>query len=1185
MSHAGDIYLQRCSQFSLPPKTDVLKLLRADFISKLSLTSEFNSLEALVILDSIQNTPVGSIRINGALKKVISSSKHLSKLSLRNVSLSSQSILELCDGITLSPALDELSLAEITFSDSSFSSFCSSLTSNSSISSLMLSCCSITDRHAELLSSSISNKTTLHSLLLENNDITYIGADHLASAFLHNSSICDLSLAGNPISNRGLTSLSPVLTNFRTIDLRACLIGPHGIASLTQCLSDNSSSLVALALDDNRIGSKGAVAIARVLTSLKHLEELRLNNNKIGDSGAVSLAYAVAMHSSVVRLHLDDNLIGDKGGDTLANVYQSNRKIELISVAGNYISEEGEEMIRQTIANVIDFEGEIDIEQQNDYLPGEDSFMTRELEEWFLVIVMIFSVMCWELLTEVLAILKSLSGVMVESTVNFELIDKIPTMIDLSNQSLTNDDVMFLTEALKHCQTISVIHIHNCNFDSQMSQTLSSFLINNNILKTFSLRNHVLSSDSCFSLGQALSSSTVEEIVLSDGRNIDDKGFGLFLKGLGTHKNNVRLIDFSRLSITSSGLIALGKYVTGSLQLADLCLDGNDFSRSQDLVTFLSMIVKINSSIHTLSLRDCKISSDCVGAIVDLLEKKGNFMKNLNLDDNLFNEDDVSTLLSICEQSFCDNLSISVRIKSKQKSNRFNQSFAGSRTPKKSAKSSKSPIFGKIPDTKVDEELEKVQSQLDALILKKGHLLSMARSQKEEEMQRLSETLLETSLSDAMESKDLLAPPIHEIPQDFLRDFERSSRTFTANIAVIEARISGQRKSIESLRGKSEDCETLVNDLLQKRVDLIEEIKKALTIEEGFAKAEGIQSDQKRNQTRYELSNAIQSLKNDVSDLESHYRSRQQYFTELLVSDISLSSGETLLYHQAYAQLVQNLSKLAELRSFCGLVEDRDKQAFDEWTMSKKRLEEARSLLAVAEKEEIKSYEMFIQARRCTQEALQEERLMRTQMGVDIETLEGTEMEEIAKKVLSEKEINEELIPLAQQNLEFYGKLNSQRDELGLSVSRVYDENSEYFNILENIHNAEKEFETAKEKLSLAREARQDADTLRNQLNSWNIQISKLETSITVAKSDQNRAISRGDLGKFRDCQSIIDDCNRHLEALLSEKSTAEQDLSRLENMAIDAESHVEEVYGAKGSEYFLIFDKMISNEGYAVDE
>ena len=97
----------------------------------------------------------------------------------------------------------------------------------------------------------------------------------------------------------------------------------------TKVLADglNSSILMNLELDFNRISDSGAVALAGCIARCSVVREVSIQCNSIGDSGAIALADALVQCSSLRRLNLQGNALGDEGAVAVAKSVHLNEII------------------------------------------------------------------------------------------------------------------------------------------------------------------------------------------------------------------------------------------------------------------------------------------------------------------------------------------------------------------------------------------------------------------------------------------------------------------------------------------------------------------------------------------------------------------------------------------------------------------------------------------------------------------------------------------------------------------------------------------------------------------------------------------------------------------------------------------------------------------------------------------
>ncbi|KAL0221064.1 hypothetical protein RCL1_000918 [Eukaryota sp. TZLM3-RCL] len=1184
----GDVYLQKCSQFGISPRSDFLKYLRDSKLQKLSLTSEHSLLEVNAVLDALSHTSISNLRLTAVnldqsntnlLGTLLSSSKTLQKLVLRQVSISNSHLNDLFSFFSHSSSLQELSLSQIPLSENLVSSLCTHLSSSPLI-SLSLNNCELTDSCSPPLAA-LLNTLPMYSLILEGNHFTSAAAECFSQAFSHNTTLEEFYICGNPIGNEGVSCLAKFLVKFRTVDLRSCQIGPLGVSSLSQSLVDERSNIVALALDDNRIGSKGALNLARVLTSLKDLEELRLNNNKIGDSGAISLAYAIAMHDSLLRVELNDNLIGDKGSIALANVIQSNSKVELISLAGNYISEDCELELASMIESFsTTSNADFDVANQNDYLTVDDVHITRDLEEWYfsnrddihnnLKISLEKYQQSGGNNSKIVNIISTLGGFSKNLQQKFS--DHIPTMIDISDENLTTIDMVALAECLRFANTISVLKFQSCRVNCQLIKILVPSLLNNSSLKQLIIRDHSILHEGAFILGQAISSSNLSELIVSDSIKFNDTAMEYLIKGLLSHSSQLTSLDFSRLGITSKSLNYLAKFLTTSKTCTDLCLDGNNLHEKFDsshLTTLSDSIIMINSTLESLSLRSCKLSSSSLPMISSMILKSVS-LKKIVLDHNSFDDDDIFELQSVANQK---GVEISLR------GGRSIEKSSGS--PKRVSLLTINPIDDKPTEIKkIEEELSKVSSQLDALCLRKSQLIQALRSQKELYSQSNSERLLNQSLSKIV-SMPVKYPPLNQISEDFKRDFDRSDRSYQSLLNDAQSNLSTVKNDTDKLWTSIKELDDVISDYLQKRSNLIDQMRDVLQDASRLDEAEEIQSEisrletsaikiiEKRNKIRQQFVNQVDIFDKSINDMHRLFDERKSQLSEILEFSPS-SDSNSLFLNQAYAKYIEDLSQLAELRNFCNLVQERDQDSFNAWNEARNKLDSLRNTLTIAEQEESLKYEAFQQARRCAQDALRDEAVLRASLGLDSE---NNDRLELSKKATTANGILNELIPLAEELLQFYTPIAKETQIVESKASEIVTLSSEYIGKKHEILEQNRNYLAAKEKLLIAKEARNEADSLRQQIHQMEIQLSKIDATITTTRDDQKRARLRGDYKLFKETQMSLSALTVDYETLKEEKNGAIEDLLRLDKMGLEAEQSVVELY-SHADEFILAFEK-----------
>ncbi|KAJ8609245.1 hypothetical protein CTAYLR_008062 [Chrysophaeum taylorii] len=147
------------------------------------------------------------------------------------------------------------------------------------------------------------------------------------------SSLVKLSLGRNGLGDEGALLLANTLKQGALPKLQRLFLTRNGIGNEGAELlaaAFKSAPLVAVHLNANHIGDKGAIEIANALKALDvppTLKSLLLTDNRIGDAGAVAIGTALAKPTSaasnLAELGLGKNLITSHGCASLAHALAS----------------------------------------------------------------------------------------------------------------------------------------------------------------------------------------------------------------------------------------------------------------------------------------------------------------------------------------------------------------------------------------------------------------------------------------------------------------------------------------------------------------------------------------------------------------------------------------------------------------------------------------------------------------------------------------------------------------------------------------------------------------------------------------------------------------------------------------------------------------------------------------------
>eukprot|EP01107_Rhizomastix_libera_P014483 TRINITY_DN4681_c0_g1_i2.p1 TRINITY_DN4681_c0_g1~~TRINITY_DN4681_c0_g1_i2.p1 ORF type:complete len:881 (+),score=243.14 TRINITY_DN4681_c0_g1_i2:173-2815(+) len=307
-----------------------------------------------------------------AISKLISTSNVLHSLSLRDVSISSESAELLKEGFLSRSCY----LSVLDLSGNDLESSTPSLISAMSVSpptplvSLSLSGVGMKDDGAEALANFVRFTQTLEKLDVSKNNIgprgSKILAQHLSmnpklplrkldaswnsfsgigfGAFCEfaqgSSLITDFRLSGNQLDDSSpkfssesnpIRSLVSLLDNTKTLqilEISKCKISPDNISVIAPSISHNQT-VTSLDLSGNPIGaeSRGAAAIAHILLHTKQMKYLNLKDTMLEseDGELLATSYKTNTSTSLLKINLDFNNIDYRHLQTIINKVEKNR--------------------------------------------------------------------------------------------------------------------------------------------------------------------------------------------------------------------------------------------------------------------------------------------------------------------------------------------------------------------------------------------------------------------------------------------------------------------------------------------------------------------------------------------------------------------------------------------------------------------------------------------------------------------------------------------------------------------------------------------------------------------------------------------------------------------------------------------------------------------------------------------
>lgn len=235
-----------------------------------------------------------------AVCKTLSNNTSVVQLSVENALLADAFIKEsLTPMLVQNKGIVNLSLRGNRLSDDSIIDLCEALTVNFSIASLDLSQNEISHVGAMHIAELIKINECVIKLDVSDNQIGKDGGKAFGAALSSKAAVTDLSLAGNSIQSEGALALAKGLESvlqpaLHRLDLSNNDIGSDGIAALIGAL-DKQDKLSELDLSGNKMDKSNATAVNQLLKERRNIIRFKCSNNPtLGTDGIEAIATSVA---------------------------------------------------------------------------------------------------------------------------------------------------------------------------------------------------------------------------------------------------------------------------------------------------------------------------------------------------------------------------------------------------------------------------------------------------------------------------------------------------------------------------------------------------------------------------------------------------------------------------------------------------------------------------------------------------------------------------------------------------------------------------------------------------------------------------------------------------------------------------------------------------------------------------
>lgn len=202
---------------------------------------------------------------------------------------------------------------------------------NSLITELVLRANKLTCKDVEQIAEGVIENVTLQSLDLSYNEINYRGAVAIAKILSHNSELREINLEWNKFRTQGsfliLNEGLNINNTIKRFNLAWNGIDDEGGVVVGKIIGENA--IEEIVVSHNRIGLKGAEAIAKGIKSSSALAVLVLDDNPLKDDGCVAIIRALRENATLTRVSLLQTGIGRKGVEETSETLRVRQKLKI----------------------------------------------------------------------------------------------------------------------------------------------------------------------------------------------------------------------------------------------------------------------------------------------------------------------------------------------------------------------------------------------------------------------------------------------------------------------------------------------------------------------------------------------------------------------------------------------------------------------------------------------------------------------------------------------------------------------------------------------------------------------------------------------------------------------------------------------------------------------------------------
>ena len=282
-----------------------------------------------------------------ACRPMLASVESLKRLTFNNDGLSAEAMNEIRDlllfrGPDTSTVLDKLHFWNNMSGDGGGAAIASVVLLSPELSDFRLSSTRCGSEGGAVLVQALSTRSTLQHVDLSDNTFGGGVAPLLRTLISNNLKLITLNLSDLSIENEGVTAVLECLattgkrSTLQILDLSfSGVVEGHEVLKHFPAMISNCPELHTFGFEENEIGSRGALRIARGMSKSINLINLNLKMCDIHDTGALAIGKVYSNRSVLGKLELNGNMLSTTVMEEMTTIFTKNECGDLGSFSDN----------------------------------------------------------------------------------------------------------------------------------------------------------------------------------------------------------------------------------------------------------------------------------------------------------------------------------------------------------------------------------------------------------------------------------------------------------------------------------------------------------------------------------------------------------------------------------------------------------------------------------------------------------------------------------------------------------------------------------------------------------------------------------------------------------------------------------------------------------------------------------